>query len=65
MLNALRLNTPVNLDNFSSRTDLTTQNIAIPLKGAAEKKLIRIKNNTIEKTPLGRRFLNDLLGFFL
>lgn len=65
MLNALRLNIPVNLDHFSARTDLAAEDIAIPLKRAEEKKLIHINNNIIEKTPLGQRFLNDLLHFFL
>ena len=65
MLNALRLNTPVNLDNFSLRTNLTMEDIATPLKHAEKKQLICINNNTIEKTPLGQRFLNDLFSLFL
>ena len=65
MLNALRLTAPVNLAKFSAYTKLTVKSIALPLKRAEEKRFIRITDDTIEKTPLGQRFLNDLLGLFL
>lgn len=65
MLNALRLTAPISLAKFSAYTQLTAKSIAVPLKQAEEKQLIHITDNTIEKTPLGHRFLNDLLSLFL
>ncbi len=65
MLNALRLydSTPVNL--FASRTGLKLQDIETVLQNAQKKDLLNYDAQTIETTPLGKRYLNDLLTLFL
>jgi putative oxygen-independent coproporphyrinogen III oxidase len=65
MINALRLNKPVELKHFTIMTGLPIDAIERPLKVADEKKLIVITKTHIYKTLLGERFLNDLLELFL
>jgi len=65
MLNTLRLTQAINLQHFTHCTGVSTTAIAAPLKLAAEKKLISIDGDILQKTQLGQRFLNDLLALFL
>jgi putative oxygen-independent coproporphyrinogen III oxidase len=65
MMNALRLTEGFDIDLFQLRTGLTISKIENTLRTAKEKKLIEIDKNTIKPTPLGQRFLNELLEMFL
>lgn len=65
MLNALRLYKPIPIALFCERTGLTLKNIAEPLEKAAEEKLLLLDDTHIHTTELGKKFLNNLLEFFL
>ncbi|MEM8626698.1 MAG: radical SAM family heme chaperone HemW [Pseudomonadota bacterium] len=66
MLNALRLIDGFHEDEFSARTGCAPAMIAAPLARAKERGLVsRIGPGHWSPTLLGRRFLNDLQGFFL
>lgn len=65
MLNALRLNAPVSLKDFTSKTGLSSDYITSQLAQAENKKLLTQENGYLLKTSLGQRFLNDLLSLFL
>jgi oxygen-independent coproporphyrinogen-3 oxidase len=65
MMNALRLNDGVALELFSERTGLPTMLVDAPLERARQKGLLTVVQGRIQPTPLGRRFLNDLLALFL
>jgi oxygen-independent coproporphyrinogen-3 oxidase len=65
MLNVLRLNDGVAADSFSARTGLTLESIAAPLQRARADGLLVDDARVLRATPLGLRFLNDLLQRFL
>jgi oxygen-independent coproporphyrinogen-3 oxidase len=65
MMNALRLNDGVALELFIERTGLPTMLVDAPLERARQKGLLTVMQGRIQPTPLGRRFLNDLLALFL
>lgn len=63
MMNALRLTDGVPLEYFEQRTGLSLLSVETLLKRAIEKELIVVGNH-IKTTPLGARFLNDVVGMF-
>lgn len=65
MLNALRLYEPVSKQLFMQRTGLSLDTISQPIEQAVEKGLLKMSRDHFEVTPMGRRFLNDLVGLFL
>lgn len=65
MLNALRLLQGVPSSDFQARTGLSLIDIAIPLKEAEEHQWLTLAQKTLQTTPLGQRFLNDLTSLFL
>lgn len=65
MLNALRLTGGVPSSLFEERTGLALQLIEPMLSVAREKKLLMKNSEIICATPLGQRYLNDLLQIFL
>ena len=65
MLNALRLTEGVPESLFTERTGLPRAMIEGALSAAAGRGLLRIANGMIQPTPLGLRFLNDLVALFL
>lgn len=64
MLNALRLNDGVPTGSFSARTGLAPAAIRRPLVEARARGLLDRDPLRLRPTPLGQRFLNDLLGLF-
>jgi oxygen-independent coproporphyrinogen-3 oxidase len=64
MINALRLTEGVTLKQFEATTGLTLSDIETPLKQAVEKGLLNHVESRLQATPLGLRFLNDLLMLF-
>lgn len=65
MLNALRLTAGTSVFEFEMRTGLPIASIATQLQEAQSKGLLIItKNEDIKTTPLGKRFLNDLVALF-
>ncbi len=65
MMNALRLNQGFPASLFTDRTGLPITALQTQLKSAEERGLLERDYLRIAPTPLGRRFLNDLLGLFL
>lgn len=65
MMNALRLNQGFEEDLFQQRTGLPLWAIRRPLAEAEQRGLLRRAEGRITPTPLGQRFLNDLLQLFL
>jgi putative oxygen-independent coproporphyrinogen III oxidase len=65
MLNALRLTDGVPASMFAERTGLPLAVIAHELEQATERGLLDPDPTRIRATPLGTRFLNDLLAMFL
>jgi oxygen-independent coproporphyrinogen-3 oxidase len=65
MLNALRLNDGVAMDVFRTRTGLPPEAIDAPLREARANGWLVDDPMRLEPTPLGRRFLNDLIEVFL
>ena len=67
MMNALRLNEGVDLNDFVARTGASLDGIHQPLQRAQEKGLLEpIRKNvaTLQPTASGRLFLNELLALF-
>lgn len=64
MLNALRLVDGVPSDLFAQRTGLPLSSIAAPLARARRRGLLAETADRLVATPLGQRFLNDLLAEF-
>jgi oxygen-independent coproporphyrinogen-3 oxidase len=64
MMNALRLVDGVPEYYFFERTGLSLQLIEPQLKQAVARELIDRSNGWLKATPLGHRFLNDLLDYF-
>ncbi|HEV2541056.1 MAG TPA: radical SAM family heme chaperone HemW [Frateuria sp.] len=65
MLNALRLHEGVPLRTFTERTGLPPERIAPALARACARDWLRPDPDRLQPTPLGQRFLNDLIGLFL
>ncbi len=65
MLNALRLQDGCDIALFQQRTKLAKNVLDPALKIARQKELITETAEKIIPTPLGRLFLNDLVGLFL
>ena len=65
MMNALRLNQGFDLDLYAARTGCDSSRMLSPLDTAEARGLIRRDHRRVMPTPLGRRFLNDLIGIFL
>ncbi|MDA8420443.1 MAG: hypothetical protein M0039_04165, partial [Pseudomonadota bacterium] len=65
MLNALRLAGGFPDELFTQRTGLPLSAIGAALDAAVEKGLVGRSNGLLYPTPLGQRFLNDLVALFL
>jgi oxygen-independent coproporphyrinogen-3 oxidase len=65
MLNALRLVDGVPLTDFSERTGLPAGRIAAALAAARERGWLQDGPQQLHTTPLGQRFLNDVIASFL
>lgn len=65
MMNALRLTSGIKKNLFQERTGLPLITLSKRLNLAEEKGLITQELKMIQPTPLGRRYLNDLLAIFL
>lgn len=65
MMNALRLIEGVPSFYYGERTGLNFGTIAHALKQANERSLLESNPSRLQATPLGQRFLNDLLQLFL
>jgi oxygen-independent coproporphyrinogen-3 oxidase len=65
MMNALRLNTGFELTLFAARAGLELTQILPALEQAEARGLITRDHQRVMPTPLGQRFLNDLISLFL
>ena len=65
MMNALRLNAGFELELFPARTGLNLAGILPQLAAAEARGLLTRDHRRATPTPLGRRFLNDLIGLFV
>lgn len=65
MLNALRLVDGVPVDDFTARTGLAPDTIAPALAAARERGWLTYDSQKLHTTPLGQRFLNDVIASFL
>ena len=65
MLNRSRLAEPIPLQEFSERTGLAADALTPALDQAEQKGLIEINRQTIYRTELGARYLNDFQALFL
>ena len=65
MLNRLRLNQPMAFSEFEKATRLPITNLNTQLDDAQNRGLITMDNTHLALTPLGKRFLNELLEIFL
>ncbi|SFW38098.1 radical SAM family heme chaperone HemW [Nitrosovibrio sp. Nv17] len=65
MMNALRLTRGFEAKIFTARTGLQLESLVSQLDEAQRRGLITRDGEHIAPTPLGRRFLNDLLQIFL
>jgi len=65
MLNALRLNDGISMDIFPAHTGLAAEAIAAPLQEARARGWLVDDARHLQATPLGRRFLNDVIETFL
>lgn len=64
-LNALRLTDGFQRERFSATTGLPDAYLQAPLARALEQGLVESEANRIRPSERGRRFLNDLLAYFL
>lgn len=65
MLNALRLVDGVPMADFAQRTGLPLERIAEPLAQARQRGWLTPDLQRLQTTPLGQRFLNDVIASFL
>lgn len=65
MMNALRLTEGFSTALFSERTGLPIEQLQPVLMEARDRRLLQWQGEQIRPTPLGRRFLNDLLVMFM
>ena len=64
-MNALRLTGGFDTALFESSTGLAADRLAPGLAAARERGLVATESGHIRPTPLGRRYLNDLMSCFL
>ncbi|MGH8163551.1 MAG: radical SAM family heme chaperone HemW [Rhodanobacteraceae bacterium] len=65
MLNALRLNDGVSVQDFAARTDMPLSEIEAPLREARVRGWLCDDADILRATPHGQRFLNDVITLFL
>jgi putative oxygen-independent coproporphyrinogen III oxidase len=65
MMNQLRLTRGFTLAQYQQRTGLAGQTILPLLQQAQQKQLVSVTDQYWQVTPLGHRYLNDLLAMFL
>ncbi len=65
MMNALRLIDGVPINLFQQRTGLNLHRLEVAINKAQNKGLLSVQHGRIQPTPLGQRFLNELLELFL
>jgi len=65
MMNQLRLHSSFTLAQYQTLTGLSSNTVLPILKQAQDKKLMLQKGNDWQVSPLGHRYLNDLLAMFL
>jgi len=65
MMNQLRLHSSFTLAQYEMLTGLSSNTVLPILKLAQDKKLMLQKGNDWQVSPLGHRYLNDLLAMFL
>lgn len=65
MMNALRLYRPIPLKLFTERTSLPKNVLDNTLEKAQAKKFLKIADDNIVVTDLGKNFLNELLAIFI
>lgn len=65
MMNALRLTHGFSSSLFEAHTGLAMETVQSTIDRAQQKELLTYDSGQIQPTPLGRRFLNDLIGLFL
>jgi putative oxygen-independent coproporphyrinogen III oxidase len=65
MMNALRLNNGFAKTLFTERTGLSWSVVATKIEALVARGLLQENNSFIAPTPLGQRFLNDVLSEFL
>jgi len=65
MMNALRLTGGFETRLFTERTGLPLASVLQPLQVAEQRGLVSRNHQRVMPTPVGRRFLNDLLQLFL
>lgn len=65
MMNALRLNDGFSHELFATRTALPWSVVANKIELLIDRGLLRDSDSIIAPTPLGQRFLNDMLSEFL
>jgi len=65
MLNALRLVDGTPLREFTAFTGLPLSHIAAPLGEAVRRGWLEPSNESLRATPLGQRFLNDVITLFM
>ena len=65
MLNALRLIQGVPSKDFAERTGLPTERIGVALADARRRGWLTDEADVLRTTPLGQRFLNDVIAAFL
>lgn len=65
MMNQLRLHSSFTLDQYQGLTGLSAQTVLPILHQAEDKSLMFNKNKHWHVSPLGHRYLNNLLGMFL
>ncbi|MEM9243882.1 MAG: radical SAM family heme chaperone HemW [Pseudomonadota bacterium] len=64
MMNALRLNDGIDLALFKQRCGLDIDHIASALQQGQTQQLLRVEEERLYTTALGKRFLNDCINLF-
>lgn len=65
MLNALRLQQPIEEELFRQRVGFSFEELAQPISEAKEKDLLQQHGSTLVTTEFGKRYLNDLVALFI
>jgi oxygen-independent coproporphyrinogen-3 oxidase len=65
MMNALRLTGGFDMETFGARTGLDWSSIATPVEALRARGLVAVEGSLCKPTPLGLRFLNEVLLEFL
>jgi oxygen-independent coproporphyrinogen-3 oxidase len=65
LMNHLRLSAGFDKAFFFQRTGLAYTRLQTGMSLAFERGLLQVHGDTIQTTPMGRRYLNDLLGLFI